>query len=127
MNPDIRKAVEVINNRIENLEHIKAMLLEEFGAGSVLGEMATSDSRPRLLRADIGANGNGGGEGRRAQLARFLRHHGPARRTEINTKSGIPKGTIAFLLNKWPEFVSRRGKWQLAIEEDQSTIVPAAK
>ena len=62
MNQDIRKAVEVINHRIENLERIKSMLLEEFGAGSVLGEMPESESRPRLL--STGTNGNGGSEGR---------------------------------------------------------------
>jgi hypothetical protein len=130
VNQDIRKAVEVINHRIENLERIKGALLEEFGAGSVLGEMPESSVRPRLLSSGAGDDGNGNGATRRTELAQFFRTHGPATRGEIIAKSGIPKGTIAFLLNKWPEFVRRRKKWQLvekagSHEEEQKTAASA--
>jgi hypothetical protein len=115
VNPDIKKAVEVLNHRIENLERIKGMLLEEFGAESVLGDMAETRAKPRLL----GIGAEGADVNRRAQLAQFFRDHGPARRSEIIAGSGIPQGTIAFLLNKWPEFVRRRGKWQLAPSHEE--------
>jgi hypothetical protein len=57
-------------------------------------------------------NGNGNGnQSRKDQLAKFLNENGLATRSTINDKSGIPKGTIANLLNKGG-FVRRL--WQVA-------------
>lgn len=35
---------------------------------------------------------------RLAQVQNYLREHGPAKRTEIIADTGIPEGTVAFLL-----------------------------
>jgi len=117
MNNDIRKAVEVINQRIENLERIKSLLLEEFGSSSVLGAVKTAADKP-MKRLGAGASHNGhdndsGSEiSRKEQLIKFLTEHGPSTRGTINEKSGIPKGTVAYLLTK-PGFVRRLGKWSV--------------
>src|SRR5690242_3546350 len=109
MNSDIEKAVGIIEQRILHLQQIKAMLLAEFGAASA---PITSAS---ITPSTRNGNGNGNGDGnqtRKDQLAKFLNEHGPATRGTINEKSGIPKGTIANLLNK-EGFVRRYGKWQV--------------
>jgi hypothetical protein len=103
MNSDIKQAINIITQRIANLQQIKQMLLDEFdvsGASAVgIGVRAARQS----------SNGNGDLT-RREQLSKFLIDNGPSSRGTINEKSGIPKGTIANLLNK-DGFVRRHGKW----------------
>ncbi|PYV66846.1 MAG: hypothetical protein DMG96_41130 [Acidobacteria bacterium] len=103
MNSDIEKVMEIIEQRILNLQQIKSMLLAEFGVTA-----APISSTAKLATT---SNGNGNGnQNRKDQLAKFLIEHGPSSRGTINDKSGIPKGTIANLLNK-PGFVRRDRKW----------------
>jgi len=104
MNPDILKAVAIIDQRIDNLMEIRNKLTEEFGA-------VPREWRPPAVAAKVASNGNGNGnQSRKEQLAKFLIENGPSKRGVINEKSGIPKGTIANLLNK-DGFVRRYGKW----------------
>jgi hypothetical protein len=113
MNHDIRKAVEVINQRIANLERIKSLLLDEFGADSVLGAPKRKTER-EVRQLGIGASANGHGEPtRREQLVKFLNENGPSNRATIIEKSGIPEGTISNLLTK-DGFVRRSGKWHVS-------------
>ena len=118
MNQDIRKAVEIINQRIENLERIKSLLLEEFGAGATLGPIKTvkraTDTEVKRLGTGTPHNGHSGSTGsRKDELIRFLTTHGPCKRAKINSESGIPVGTVANLLNG-NDFVRRTdGTWDL--------------
>jgi hypothetical protein len=105
MNPDIQKALAIIDQRIENLVDIRTKLAEEFGSAP-----ETTRSAPKLLATNT-SNGNGSLT-RKQQLVAFLTEHGPAKRGKINAESGIPKGTVAALLNK-PGFVRRFGKWHV--------------
>ena len=106
MNPDIKKAVDILDQRIANLQNIKAMLVAEFdgqpGASAVV--LTARPAQPST------GNGNGN-QTRKDQLVKFLTEHGPLTRRTINEKSGIPKGTIANLLRDG--FVRRDGKWQV--------------
>jgi hypothetical protein len=108
MNSDIRQAINIITQRITNLQQIKQMLLEEFDVtGGTSAAITVSPARH--------TNGNGNENGdlnRKGQLVKFLTLNGPASRGTINEKSGIPKGTIANLLNK-EGFVRRHGKWDV--------------
>ncbi len=107
MNSDIEKAVGIIEQRILNLQQIKSMLLAEFNGTAVPTGGAAK-------RPTSSSNGNGNGnQSRKDQLAKFLVEHGPSSRATINDKSGIPKGTIANLLNK-PGFVRRDRKWTVS-------------
>lgn len=109
MNSDIRQAINIITQRIANLQQIKQMLLEEFG---VSGASAVAIAVAPTRRND--GKGNGHGDlTRKDQLAKFLIEHGPSSRGTINEKSGIPKGTVANLLNK-EGFVRQQGKWTVA-------------
>src|SRR5438132_9241632 len=95
MNSDIAKALEVIDRQILNLQQSKRILLDAFSAeGSPIKSAAT-------LPTTRSGNGNGNGnQNRKDQLITFLTQHGPSSRGKINHESGIPRGTIANLLNK---------------------------
>ena len=107
MNPDIKQAVDIIDQRIANLQHIKKMLLEEFG---VPGASAVAVGvRPAPSRK-AKANGN---ETRKDELVRFLTEHGPSKRAKILAESRMPRGTVAYLLNQ-NDFVRRSdGTWDV--------------
>ncbi len=121
MNQDIRKAVEVINQRIEHLERIKSMLLEEFGSVSTLGQIEPHRDVKQLATRVATNGGADEAQGtRREQLEKFLLANGPSTRGTINEKSGIPRGTIANLLNG-SGFVRRYGKWEVAASPSSAT------
>ena len=103
MNSDIEKALEVIDRQILNLQQAKRILLDTFGVeGSPIKSAAI---------APTARSGNGNGnQNRKDQLITFLTQHGPSSRGKINHESGIPRGTIANLLNK-SGFVRRDRKW----------------
>ena len=112
MNPDIKKTLGIINQRIENLERIRGLLLQEF-ADSAPDASTDSASVPPAGNVPAGTNGNGNSN-RKVELKRFLAENGPAKRSEIIAKSGIPAGTVAFLLSKHSVFVRRSDKkWQV--------------
>lgn len=106
VNADIKKVVDILDQRIANLQNIKLQLLEEFG-----GESASTV----VVAARPVQQGNGS-RTRIQQLRDFLLQHGPAKRAEIIAGAGMPKGTIASLLNR-EDFVRRSdGKWQVDVE-----------
>ena len=90
MNPEMRKAVEVIDQRIAHLQKIKQMLIGEFGEAPVGGPLPI---RPVSRHSD-------GRNNRKAELEAFLRSRGPTTRKEIIAQSGVPEGTIGWLLSK---------------------------
>jgi hypothetical protein len=114
MDPEIRKAIATIDQRIADLQQAKAALLQAFGEQ----EAVATTSRPTVLRSaprSRARNTNPASPGKRkAELAHFLVTHGPAKRGEIVARSGIPEGTIANLLSKSPEFILQRdGRWNV--------------
>jgi len=65
----------------------------------------------------FGARKNGK---RKEELKQFLVSNGPSKRAKIIAESGIPRGTIAYLLNSNSEFVRRDdGKWQVDVAPPQ--------
>jgi len=123
MNPDILKAVEIINQRIAHLEQIKSMILSEFGApiASPVRTNGASSAAFKLTAHDGGHVPIKGQNGKRKEeLKQFLVSNGPSKRAKIIAESGIPRGTIAYLLNSNSEFVRRNdGKWQVDIAPPQ--------
>lgn len=116
MNSSIQDAIEIIDQRIANLQNIKKMLLDEFGGERT--PPAGFKVRASIVPAS-NSNGNGhspaygGGRTRRDELMAYLTEHGPAKRGEIIAGTTIPKGTIASLLNKAPFIRRSDGKWQV--------------
>jgi hypothetical protein len=53
------------------------------------------------------------GQGRKQEMADFIRTHGPSTRTEILAGSGIPEGTFAYCVRDTKLFVQGEdGKWR---------------
>jgi hypothetical protein len=106
---DIAKAVEIIDQRILKLQRIKADLLSEFG-----GELARGNPAQMRLIGEGPRKAPMTGPTRKDELVHFLREHGPSKRHVINTTSGIPRGTVANLLNQGDTFVRRSdGTWDV--------------
>lgn len=105
ISPDIRRAIEIVDQRIQSLQKIKEMLLKEFG-----GEEISSEGQQILWPSpsvSIGVK-----KTRKEALINFLKTSGPANRQEIEAKTGMPKGTVAFLLNDKETFQRLQdGKW----------------
>lgn len=91
ISPDIRRAIEIIDQRIQSLQRIREMLIKEFGVDE--GAIQTLASFP------VDATVTPGAKTRKQTLVDFLRANGPTLRKDIEARTGLPKGTIAFALN----------------------------
>ena len=114
MNSDIRKAIMVINQRIENLERIKSLLAEEFGPSPVISGKSVAVTISANDNRHVSVKGNRKGATRKDELVKFLVANGPSKRAKILAETGMPKGTVAFLLND-SAFVRRSdGTWDVS-------------
>jgi len=109
--PDIKRAIEIIEQRIQSLQQIKEMLTTEF-----FGDDTSTALGPKTVAIAIQGGAPkvvvGEQKTRKQALVGFLSENGPTTRGDILRKTGLPRGTIAFLLNDKNTF-SRRddGKW----------------
>lgn len=108
--PEIRKAIELIDAKIAQLLAAKATLLDAFGNPSPV-------ENPEVRQLQ---NAGKGKPDRFSQLVRFLTAHGPMLRKDILMRSGIPEGTIAYLLSTYTNFVQQPdGRWAIGSKESQ--------
>ena len=112
MNSDIKQAINIITQRIANLQQIKQMLLDEFsGSGTATAGVRVTAALPGNTPSRR-KNGKKS-ETRKDELVKFLTNHGPSKRAKILAETHIPKGTVASLLNQ-NDFVRRSdGTWDL--------------
>ena len=104
---DIKRAVEIIDQRINSLQQIRRMLLDEFGMND-----RSPDS---TLMPTTGAPT--GTETRKQAIAKLLKVDGPLSRRDIVARTGFPLGTIAYVLNDKEIFKRRKGgKWSVVSE-----------
>ena len=115
---EILKAIELIDNKISGLQRAKQTLLEEFGEKPV---QVDNQLQPPLFppskftrMAPIST-----GITRRDEIITLLQMEGPLSRSEILDKSGIPKGTVATILNDKNRFASKEGKWYYVGEKEK--------
>lgn len=94
ISPDIRRAIEIIDQRIQSLQRIREMLIKEFGVDEGAIEQLTIFSGDAAARSETPPT-----KTRKQFLADFLKSNGPTSRKDIEAKTGLPKGTIAFALN----------------------------
>jgi hypothetical protein len=118
---EILKAIELIDSKIAGLQRVRQTLLEEFGEKSI---QANSQLRPPLFPetrftrlAPIPAAPT-----RRDAVIKLLENEGPLSRSEIIDKSGIPKGTVATILNDKKRFISKDHKWRYIGEQKEKGL-----
>ncbi len=106
--PDITRAIEIIDQRINSLKNIKQMLVKEFGLAS------NATSTPHALKLnDLAPNLT-----RKQQVIKFLRENGASKRIEIIRKSGVPQGSVACALVDRDTFLQTEdGKWDVREKE----------
>jgi hypothetical protein len=123
MNPEIEKAIELIDQKIMGLQKAKLTLLEAFGEKSE--DMKHQASLFPAIKRNTPKRSS---PTRRDELANFLKAEGPLTRTEIFKRSGIPQGTVSTLLLDKASFKSRDGKWYaIQKEQTQSESSPAMR
>jgi hypothetical protein len=112
INPQIQATVDILDERITNLQTIRRMLLSEYGvvengASPQLSFIETAKPQ-KTPRKPAGA-----GSTRKVELIRFLLNE-PASRGEIAERTGIPAGTVSYLLHDKNTFERlENGKYQV--------------
>lgn len=111
MHPDIQKAINLIDRKITGLQRAKQALLDEFEDGN------TSTDQNKMSARSVSSHHPGKPKTtQKMRLIKLLQAESPLTRVEIVEKSGIPKGTIASLLNDKETFEGQDGKWQLKVK-----------
>lgn len=114
---EIRNVINLLDQRIRRLQEARAILQEEW-----FGEVDVVIGNPPFANPsqETTENGNGNkvarsGRGRKAQLEKFLKEHGPSLRAEVVKGSGVPDGTLGYLIGKYPHTFVRTGdgRWAL--------------
>lgn len=103
MQPEIEKAIDLIDRKIAELQRAKRTLFEAFGERSGQAEMELLTSSRSKKKKDT----------RKKAIVKMLQEEGPLSRSEIIQKTGFPLGTISTTLNDKDTFNSKDGKWYL--------------
>lgn len=103
--PEIKRVIEMIDQRIQSLQTVKNMLITEFFGEQQIIPFASQSPTPEI--ADTSKT-------RKEVLKDFLTTRGPSRRKDILTETKMPKGTVAFLLNDKETFQRLSdGRWRV--------------
>jgi len=102
MHQDIEKAIDLIDHKIVELQRAKRTLIEAFGEKTL--QVAPSSGTAKITRKEA--------------IIRLLQEEGPLLRSEILKKSGIPKGTVASVLNDKTIFKNKKNKWHFIEQKE---------
>ena len=113
--PDILKAIEIIDQRIESLKQIRDNLAREFGMDGIM--KSSSAKEPSLqLPFEVEAKTS------KDKIANFLKHNGPSSRKEIAEGTGVPTGTVSYALNDKTRFSRDEHGWVAGPEQIVLTL-----
>lgn len=131
MSSQIDTAIEFLEAKIAAYQEARDTLVELFDPPDSLrrrllaarrtptppAEVNAPDSAPAAASTtNLIGSGNGNDIGkstRKDEVAKFIRDcGGSAKRSAIIAGTGIPKGTVAYVLNDKSRFVGRRGLWR---------------
>jgi len=137
MSSEIDNAIELIEEKIAALQRVRDTLVEMFDPPDSLRRRllttrgkatpppeinAPENPAPQITTTNLLSSGNGSGRSKRKdEVATFIREHGgSASRAEIIVGTGIPKGTIAYVLNDISRFRRRDHKWHVREQRDSA-------
>src|SRR6266536_5607248 len=106
MHQDIAKVLKLIKQRIESLQTIYSHLQQEFGSEQAGERQVSLDLRQpsdSVNNPSQRTNGHGR-QGRKDEIANFIKAHGPSTRGEILAGTDVPRGTIAYVMNDKERF-----------------------
>lgn len=114
----IQAAIAKLDERIANLTALRDGLLAEFGQEDA-ATAAPAEAAPAQRRRAHGRRSRRRRQppqesGRRNTVIAFLRQNGPAMRRQIVSGTGIPVGTVSYVLNDKQTFAHLEdGRWTL--------------
>src|SRR5262245_45918115 len=125
IDPEIQAAIQAIDRKIAKLQSAKDLLISEFAnaptetdggpprPSSMSGGPPEPSFRNVFIRPEPPST-------RKDQITNFLKENGPSTRREIVSKTGIPEGTVSYVLNDSDTFrhLDKLGKWELVEEKD---------
>jgi hypothetical protein len=104
MDQDVQNILEKLEAKMRALKQARETLLEQFGDSGAGG----THHRRRPQKS-----------GRREQVIKFLKEHGPTKSAEIMKQTKIPVGTLGFVLKDKTTFVrDEQGRWSPREKED---------
>lgn len=116
---EFQKARDTLIELVDPPDSLRRRLLAAKRVPSSPAELQASGNAPPIVPTpDLLGSGNGNGHDigkstRKDEVAKFIRDRGGcASRTDIIAGTGIPKGTVAYVLNDKSRFVGRRGLWR---------------
>jgi hypothetical protein len=135
MKPELERAIEQAideaNNRLKAVtiaggfikqhgEENPTVLLEAIAMAQAILKQQTESSSivapAPTLASEQTANGMNQLRTRKEQVIDFLQSHGPAAPREIMASTGVPQGTLSWVLSDRKIFVNQNGKWGLVQE-----------
>ena len=108
-NIEIKKIISAIDQKIKSLENTKRVLIEEFGGIGDNTQTPTSVAQK---------------ETRKEVVRKLLEEKGPLPRKEILEITGIPIGTLAYVLNDKKMFYNKDAKWGVVSKEIEEEKKP---
>jgi hypothetical protein len=120
---DLRRRAQDLTHRAQRLLDAAAVIEQDYSLShahqveiDVTVPIERSSSEQKTAPPTIAAPGE-----RLKQLIQFLKDHGPKRRSEIAKDSGVPKGTISYLLKDNSHFKQLHdGRWDAKSHHDMS-------
>jgi hypothetical protein len=102
--PEVTKTIQALDKKIRALEETKKRLMDTFGEPVLSpqngsnGTAKTNSTPPASTTAPQQFASGAAGVSSTEKLRVFLTTHGPATRKDILDKSGVPDGSISYLL-----------------------------
>lgn len=107
--PVLRKTIQAIDRKIQALEDMKKSLLETFGSPAPTAK--TNGNKP-IPATTVGGTNSRTKTTSGMKLEKFIKENGPVTRKQIVQQSGVPDGSISYLL-KHGNFRQREDeKWE---------------
>ncbi len=106
MDPEIQQAIQIIDAKIASLQEARNRLAAAFGVtGQIMPVASTPVSSGRYTPTFAAPQAGG----RKEQLAQFIYENGPMARGALQSRSGLPEGTVSYCLNDKRFFEQREG------------------
>jgi len=111
---EVKKTIEIINEKIESLVKLRDSLMCEFGITEARDRREAIDDRQLPMPIPIRPVTTSNRNTRKQQVIEYIGAHGPRSRKEIAAGLGIPEGTVSYVLNDRKLFFpASRGKWDV--------------
>lgn len=97
MHPSLSAALASLDEYIDYLGEVRTQLAQGGMANGLMPSMKAGRKLAKRTTTKKHRTANGGG--RKEEVAKFIKSHGPAKRSDILAGTKVPTGTLAYALN----------------------------